>query len=283
MTTLGAIMTRTWRPRRGGRVLTYVAATILILFGLVAALAPFLGLGDPFAPNLLAVSQPPSATNLLGTDSNGRDILTRLIFGARTALLGPLAVSISTTIVGGGLAILAAWRGGWVDSIISRAFDLLFAFPGLLLAILATATFGKGLPAAAFALTISYLPYVGRIVRGAALREVSLPYVSALKAAGFGGLRIATRHLIPNFRALLLSQAAIMFGYAMIDLAAVSFLGLGVQPPAPDWGGMIASGLPGVLAGAPGESLSACIAVVLTVASVNLLGERLGDRAAARA
>lgn len=261
-------------------MLGYTAAGILIVFGLVALLAPVLGLAEPLSPNLLAIYEAPSLAHPLGTDSNGRDILLRLMFGARTALAGPLFVAAASTVVGGGLALLAAWRGGWVDAVISRTFDLLFAFPGLLLAILAAAVFGKGLPAAAVALSISYLPYVGRIVRGSAVREVALPYVGALKAAGFGGFGIAMRHLVPNFRPLLLSQAAIMFGYAMIDLAAISFLGLGVQPPYPDWGSMIASGLPGILAGSPQESISACVVIVLTVASANLLGEKLGDRSA---
>jgi peptide/nickel transport system permease protein len=193
-------------------------------------------------------------------------------------LLGPLVVTVLATVAGTGLALLAAWRGGWLDSVISRTFDLLFSFPGLLLAILAAATFGKGLAAAAIALAISYTPYMGRIVRGAATRQVALPYVTALRANGFGGLRVIAAHLLPNVRGLVTSQAAILFGYAMIDLAAVSFLGLGVQQPTPDWGAMVASGLPGILAGHPQEAIYASIAIVLTVACVNLLGERLGDR-----
>lgn len=278
MTTLGAVLTGLRRPARPARgaVLPAIAAAIVVVLALVALLAPFFG-QPPLHPDLGLISQPPSLEHPLGTDSNGRDILLRLVFGARTALAGPLLVAVLTTVVGAGLALFATWRGGVVDSVISRVFDLLFAFPGLLLAILATAVFGKGLTAAAIALSISYIPYVGRIVRGAALREVSLPYVRALRAAGFGGLGIATRHFLPNFRPLLLSQAAIMFSYAMIDLAAISFLGLGVQPPEPDWGSMVGSGLPGILAGAPEEAISACVVLVLTIASVNLLGERLGD------
>lgn len=284
MTTLGAVLTGFRRTAHSPRssLLTVAAITVLSVLAAVALVAPLLGT-PPLQPDLTMIGQPPSADHLLGTDSNGRDILLRLVFGARTALAGPLLVAMVSTAVGAGLALVGAWRGGAVDSVISRIFDLLFAFPGLLLAILAAAVFGKGLIAASIALSISYVPYVGRIVRGAALREAGLPYVRALRAAGFGGTGIVLRHFVPNFRPLLLSQGAIMFSYAMIDLAAVSFLGLGVQPPQPDWGSMVGSGLPGILAGAPEESISACVVLVVTIAAVNLLGERLGDTWSQRA
>lgn len=278
MTTLGALLTRSRRTtRHTPSGLTIVAASVLAVVTLLALFAPLLD-APPLQPDLSMIGQPPSAQHLLGTDSNGRDILFRLIFGARTALLGPLLVALASTTLGSGLALFAAWHGGAVDSAVSRIFDLLFAFPGLLLAILAAAVLGKGLAAASIALSISYIPYVGRIVRGAALREIGLPYVRALRAAGFGGAGIVARHFVPNFRPLLLSQGAIMFSYAMIDLAAVSFLGLGVQPPQPDWGSMVGSGLAGILGGAPEEAISACGILVVTIAAINLLGERLGDR-----
>jgi peptide/nickel transport system permease protein len=201
-----------------------------------------------------------------------------LFYGGRTALLGPLIVGIASTALGTSLALLGAWRGGWLDALIARAFDLLFAFPGLLLAILAAATFGKGLLAATAALAISYTPYVGRVVRGAALAHLNKPYIVGLKATGFGGWHITVRHVIPNLRSLILSQSAVMFGYSMMDLAAISFLGLGVQQPTPDWGSMVAEGLPSVLSGFPQEALFASVLIVITVVAVNLLGERLGER-----
>lgn len=253
------------------------AGAVLLLLLAAAALAPLIAPYDPTVTDLTALYQGSSPRHWLGTDSNGRDLLSRLLWGGRTALVGPLVITALATLAGASLALIAAWRGGWVDATISRAFDLLFSFPGLLLAILAAATFGKGLTAAVIALAVSYSPYMGRIVRGAAVRQAALPYVTALRANGFNGRRVITNHLLPNVRPLIVSQAAILFGYAMIDLAAVSFLGLGVQQPTPDWGAMVASGLPGILAGHPQEALYASIAIVLTVACVNLLGERLAD------
>lgn len=276
------IGTRAPRRARRPRAVVLGACIVLGVLAAVALLAPLLAPHDPVVTELGQIYAGPSPSHLLGADSNGRDIFSRLIYGGRTALLGPLTVMVASTVLGVALASIAAWRGGWVDAVISRTFDLLFAFPGLLLAILAAATFGKGLTAAVIALSISYIPYMGRLVRGSAMREVSLPYVTALKSNGFGGTRIITRHLLPNLRPLIISQAAVLFGYAMIDLAAVSFLGLGVQQPTPDWGAMVAGGLPGVLAGHPQESLFAAVMIVVTVAAVNLLGERLGDTEASR-
>lgn len=253
------------------------SGSVLALIVVCVAAAPLLAPHDPLALDIARVYQGPSATNPLGTDANGRDLLSRLIFGGRTALVGPLVVSGISTCVGTALAVTAAWKRGWVDTAISRSMDMLFAFPGLLLAILAAATFGKGLMAATFALALSYTPYVGRVLRSAAITHLGMPYITALRANGFGGLHIAYRHVLPNLRPLILSQAAIMFGYSMIDLAAVSFLGLGVQQPTPDWGGMVAAGLPSILSGYPQEALLASALIVVTVVAVNLVAERLGD------
>jgi peptide/nickel transport system permease protein len=256
-----------------------VAVTFVICAFLVAIFAPILAPHDPITTNISALYAPPSAAHPLGADASGRDLLSRLIWGSRTALIGPLLVVLISTLLGATLALFAAWVGGRVDTVISRLFDLLFAFPGLLLAILAVAIFGVGLPAAAIALAISYTPYVGRIVRAGAVGQIGKPYVSALVANGFGGMHVARRHLLPNLAPMIIAQASVLFGYAMIDLAAISFLGLGVQPPAPDWGSMVASGSAGVLAGHPEEALYAGLLIVLTVASVNVLGQRIEDRA----
>lgn len=264
------------RVSRSAHASGLVAGAVLLLLVVVSILAPMITSDDPTATDISSLYLGPSAAHWLGTDSNGRDLLSRLLWGGRTALLGPLVVTALATLLGAGLALAAAWRGSWADSLISRTFDLLFSFPGLLLAILAAATFGKGLTAAAIALAISYAPYMGRIVRGAATREVALPYITALRANGFGGPRVILRHLLPNLRPLILSQAAVLFGYAMVDLAAVSFLGLGVQQPTPDWGLMVAEGLPGILAGHPQEAIYSGALIVVVVCCVNLLGDRLG-------
>jgi peptide/nickel transport system permease protein len=172
---------------------------------------------------------------------------------------------------------VSAWRGGWLDSGISMVMDILFAFPGILLAVIATAMFGRGLTAAALSLAVAYTPYVARVLRSAAVRERAREYIAACEVQGLSAWTICARHLVPNVTPLIVSQGTLLFGYAMVDLAAISFIGLGVQAPQSDWGVMVATGQPGVLQGYPAESLSAGLCIVAVVVAVNLLGERLAD------
>jgi peptide/nickel transport system permease protein len=250
--------------------------------GFVAIVGPLIISSDPNAIDLSNVYASPSASHLLGTDSLGRDLLGRLVYGSTSALIGPLLVVVLSTVAGTGVALCAAWFGGKVDAVLGRFIDAMFAFPGLLVAILSVSLFGPGLLAAGIALSIAYTPYVARIVRASALRERSLPYVAALNVLGFRRLSIVVRHLLPNLRGVIIAAATLSFGYALIDLAALSFIGLGVQAPAANWGVMIAAGVPGILQGSPEESLYASLAIVLTVGAVNYLGDRLISRAEAR-
>jgi len=161
--------------------------------------------------------------------------------------------------------------------VISRVLDVLFAFPGILLAILVIAFFGAGLRSAVVALAVAHMPYLARITRGAAIRERRLPYVEALEVQGFSAVRISARHLVPNLLPLIVAQASVSFGYVMIDLAGLSFLGLGVQPPTADWGVMISAGEQALLGGHPQQSLYAGGMIVLAVCAFTLFGERLID------
>jgi peptide/nickel transport system permease protein len=156
--------------------------------------------------------------------------------------------------------------------------DILFAFPAILLAVLGAAVFGASLTAAAVSLAVAYTPYVTRILRSAAVRERAREYIAAGEVQGLSGWAICVRHLVPNVAPLIVSQGTLLFAYAMVDLAAVSFIGLGVQPPQPDWGVMVSTGESGVLQGYPAESLSAGLCIVAVVVAVNLLGERLAER-----
>lgn len=256
-----------------------VALGVLLgMLGVVAVLGPAIAPAGPNDADLSAAFQGPSAAHLLGTDGSGRDLLSRLIVGSRTALIGPLVITLLATAVGTLLALVSAWRGGWVDTVVSRVLDAIFAFPGLVLAILAVAVFGTGLTAPIVALVISYVPYIARVVRSAALRERNIPYVAALTVQGLPAWVICVRHLLPNIRTVLLAQATLMFGYAMVDLAAISFLGLGVQPPQADWGLMVAEGQASVLRGYPQQSLYAGALIVIVVIAITLLGERWGSR-----
>ena len=261
-------------------VVVVTSMVIAVLVG-VALLAPWIAPQDPNYANILGVNQGPSSAHWLGTDSFGRDLLSRLIYGARLSLLGPaLIIAISATL-GTALAIAAAWFGGAFDQVVSRVADILFAFPGLILAMLAVAMFGPGLVAPVIALSISYTPYLMRVIRSEAVRQRNLPYVAACYVEGLPARTICFRHLLPNVTPLLLVQATLSFGYALVDLAAVSYLGLGVQPPTSEWGLMVSTGQSSILAGHPQESLFAGAMIIVTVVAFNLLGDRLATHQSA--
>lgn len=191
--------------------------------------------------------------------------------------MGPAIVILVAAVVGSVLAVWAAWVGGWIDAFIARVFDVLFAFPGLILAVLAAAVFGVGLVGPAIALSIAYIPYIGRVIRSAAQKERQRAYIAALEIQGMSAWWICVRHILPNVLPLLIVQSSVAFGYALLDLAAVSYVGLGVQPPTPEWGLMVSNGQPAILAGHPQQSLFAGAAIVITVLSINLLGTRLSE------
>jgi peptide/nickel transport system permease protein len=258
--------------------LTVACLVFLALVVLVAVFAPLLAPHSPTEVNLSSAYLGPSLEHPLGTDASGRDILSRVIYGARSSLLGPLGVIALALALGVSIALAAAWFGGWVDTGLSAVIDVLFAFPGLLLAIIAVAVFGVGLTAPMLAIGIAYTPIMARIVRSSALRERELPYIAAASVLGLPARRIVWRHLLPNVWPLIVAQTTVMFGYATIDLAAISFLGLGQQPPASDWGLMVAEGRPAILAGHSAEALYPGIVLVLVVLCVMVLGRRLGDR-----
>lgn len=250
-------------------------ATLIAIFG--SMLAPF----NPIAANLSLTFVGPSASHPFGFDFEGRDVFSRLLAGAQSSMLGPLAVVVGALLVGTLLAVVAAWRRGSADAVISSGLDILFAFPGILLAVLAAAVFGVGLLAASVALMIAYTPYVARVLRGAAMKERGQPYVAALEVQGASGASICLRHIVPNMMPLIVAQATIMFGWAMVDLAAISFLGLGVQPPTPNWGFMISENQIGIPQGYPLPAIAAGVCIVLVVIAFNVLGERLLEQAQA--
>jgi len=255
--------------------------------GVVAAVVLAAVVGQflvPYDPTVGSVTQRhlgSSAEHLLGTDQAGRDIFSRLIAGARTSLLGPLIVVGATAVAGSALALTAVWFGGKVDAFLGRVLDVLFAFPSLLLAILGVAIFGPGLVTASIALAVAYIPYSARVIRSVALRERHLPYVKAAELQGINGFTITVRHILPNVWTQILTGSTINFGYAIVDLAALSFLGLGIQPPEADWGLMISNGQESLQQGFPEQSLYAGLCIVVTVAAMAYIGERLGGRAAA--
>ncbi len=252
-----------------------IALAFLIVVALAALLAEVVAPHDPADQDLSAVFAGFSASHPLGTDELGRDLASRLIWGARTSLLGPVIVVTIGVVMGVPLGIVAAWRGGAVDFLLSRFFDIMLAFPGILLAALAVALVEPGLATVSVALGVAYMPLIARITRGAALRERGKPYIAACEVQGVSARAICARHLLPNVAPIVVAQATILFGYAIVDVAGLSFLGFGVQPPNADWGLMVNS-QDAVLSGDLQGPLMAGVLIVGCVVAVSQIGNRLG-------
>lgn len=264
-----------WRFRHNQKAM--IGGVIVLLLVACAIFAPLIAPMDPTDGELSASLVGPGHEGYaLGTDKNGRDVLSRLIFGTRTALGGALMVVIISEIIGVPIGIWAAYRGGWVDETITRIWDMLLAFPPLLLAFAVVAAFGPGLPKAAFALGILYVPFIARVVRSVTLVQKEMAYTEAARALGYPQSRIIFRHILPNCVSPIIVVTTIDVAYAMLDLAALSFLGLGVQPPTADWGTMLSEGQL-VLLNAPHLAVAAGSAIVIAVLGFNLLGDGLRD------
>ncbi|WP_327256075.1 ABC transporter permease [Streptomyces sp. NBC_01244] len=271
------------RLRTSRAPLSLFCTGFVALVVLVAVFAPWIAPYDPNAVDLGNALAGPSADHLLGVDASGRDTFSRLVLGARTSLLGPLGVVTFSTVAGVAIGTAAAWRGGWLDSVLSRSTELVFTFPGMLLAILIVSVYGEGLLAPVIALAIAYLPYVSRLTRSLVLAERARPYVEAYRVQGHSGTQICLRHVVPAVMPVVLAQSAINFGYALIDLAGLAFLGLGVPALTPDWGRMVFDGNAAIQAGYPLASIVPCAAIVLTVVAFNVVGEAWADKVARRA
>jgi peptide/nickel transport system permease protein len=241
---------------------------------LLMTFLPFLLAGDPNAQNLSLSLKPPTGEFLLGTDKLGRDVWARIVHGAAPTLLGAMVVVVISGVIGIPLGLVAGYYGGRVDTVIMRILDALLAFPALLLAILVVATFGRGLTTVVIALGVIYVPAMARLVRSVTLVHARLAYVDAGRALGYSDTRIMLRHILPNLVAAVVVQSTIDLAYAILDIAALSFLGLGQQPPDPDWGSMLADARSYLLQD-PWPAMSAGIAIMLAVVSVNLVGDGL--------
>lgn len=275
--TVPALRAKTARKRARQPLSLVLATGFLVLAALTGLLAPVLAPHSPDATSLLDSLLPPgSPDHLLGTDSTGRDVLSRLMYGARLSLLAPLGVVLLSGLLGTTIGLLAARAGGWADAVLSRGMDIVFAFPSLLLAMLVVAVFGPGVLAPVCALAISYTPFIGRVVRSVALQESAKPYLESYRVMGFGKMWVTLRHLLPNVLPVVIAQSALSFGYALVDLASLSYLGLGVRPPASDWGSMINEAQSAILQGSAWAGLVPGVAILLTVVSVNVIGEHIG-------
>lgn len=258
--------------RKGAVVGLIVIATFIVL----ALLAPWIVPYDPVTTSWTLVRKPPSALHWFGTDDLGRDILARVIFGARASLVaGAISVGIALSI-GVPFGLLAGYRGGFIDALISRITDAMLACPFLILAIALAAFLGPSLRNAMIAIGISATPVFIRLTRGQTLSVKVEDYVEAARAIGNPPWRIALFHILPNILPALLVQATLSIAAAIIAEAALSFLGLGQQPPAPSWGSMLNSAQR-FLTNAPWMAVWPGLAIFLVVLSFNLIGDGLRD------
>jgi peptide/nickel transport system permease protein len=265
---------RTNRLRDKG---TIIGLSILTLFFFCALFAPWIAPYDPFDQNLREGLSGPSASHLLGQDKLGRDLLSRIIYGARISLVvGTVTVAISLAI-GLFVGALAGYLGGWVDELLMRLIDLFLAFPGILLAIAMAAILGPSLQNIIISLCIMGWVGYARMVRGQILVVREEEFVAAARALGAGPARIITRHLLPNILAPVIVEATFGMAGAIVSEASLSFLGLGVQAPTPSWGMMLSDGRSFLLL-APHLTTVPGLAIFLIVLALNLLGDRLRDR-----
>jgi peptide/nickel transport system permease protein len=254
----------------------WVGGAIVIVLVLVAALAPVLEDRPPNRQNLRARLQPPSVEHRFGTDEFGRSVYSRVLHGARLSLLIGLAPVAAALVVGTLIGLLAGYFGGRLDAILMRAMDVLLAFPSLLLALAVVGTLGPGLVNAVIAVAIVGVPQYARIVRSVVLGVREEEYVQAARALGAGDARLIALHVAPNVLGPVVVQATLGIGFAILSIAGLSFLGLGVQPPTSDWGEMLARGRR-FLPDATWLMIFPGLAVSLTVLGFNLLGDALRD------
>lgn len=253
-----------------------LGGAIVLLIILCALLAPWLAPYDPIQGKLTDMLQAPSSAHWLGTDEQGRDILSRIIHGSRTSLqVGLIAVAISLTL-GTAIGALSAYFGGWIDLVVMRFIDMMLAFPSILLAIAITAILGPSLTNAMVAVGIVNMPIYARLVRSSVLSLKEFDFVQAARAAGGGHGRILGRHILPNALAPLIVQSTLSIGTAMLDAAGLSFLGLGAQPPLPEWGAML-SGAQTYIQLAPWVVTFPGLAIMIAILGFNLLGDGLRD------
>ena len=256
------------------KLFPYVTAAGLIIF--VAVFANFLTPFDPYAQDLSNALTPPNSQNFLGTDRYGRDVLSRVIVGSQTTLCASLILLATISIVGSLIGAICGYKGGKLDTILMRLSDVFLAFPQMVFAIAAAGALGGGLVNAAAALAIIGWPKYARIARGLVLSIRSMPWLAAAKMSGSSSTAILFVHVLPNIAGTIFVTAALDLGTIIMELAGLSFLGLGAMPPTAEWGAMMSNGR-SMLQTAPWVILAPGTAIFVTVATFNLLGDKLRD------
>jgi peptide/nickel transport system permease protein len=273
------------RATRMRRALAFCRRELLGTFGLflvlvmavTGLLAELIAPYSPTANDFGAMMEAPSAAHLLGTDQFGRDLLSRIIFGARTAMIVGLTSALLGGVAGLVLGVGSAYFGGTTDLVLQRVFDVLMAFPLIILALAVVAIFGTGVQNVIIAITIPLIPRCARVVRASALSIREIPYVDAARALGYSHARIILFHMVPNVMAPFLIMVTAFVGQAVLAEASLSYLGLGVQEPVPAWGLMLQGGTEEYATTAPWIAIFPGVAIVLAVLGINLFGDALRD------
>lgn len=268
-------MRRVFRQLRRNR-LSMLGLLIILFFLLCAILAPLLAPYNPAIPNFAYALRQPSPQHLLGTDELGRNLLSRMLFGARTSLgIGFISVIIGAA-AGVPLGALSGYYGGKLDLLLQRGIDVLIAFPGILLAIIVVSIMGVGLENAMIAIGVASIPVYTRLTRGSVLALKEMEYITAAKALGLSDARIITRHILPNCLSPLIVQSTFQVATAILWAAGLGFLGLGAQPPSPEWGAMLSRGRV-FMRTYPFLTTIPGLAIFLVVLGFNLFGDGLRD------
>jgi peptide/nickel transport system permease protein len=250
---------------------------VVILMIFAALFADQIDMYDPEVNDFGAMLVAPSLDHLFGTDEFGRDIYSRIVHGARTAMLVGFTAAILGSTIGLLIGVTSAYFGGWVDIIVQRVVDILIAFPSIILALAIVIILGRGVGPVIIAITIPLIPNCARVVRSSALAIREIPYVDAARAMGFGHARIVLRHISPNIMAPYLIMLTTFLGQAILAEASLSYLGLGVQEPTPAWGLMLKSGAEEYAESAPWAVIFPGVAISLAVFGFNLLGDAMRD------
>lgn len=254
-----------------------VGAAIMLVFVFAAAFADFITFYDPITTNSAAALLPPGPGHVLGADAMGRDIYSRIIFGARISLAVGVGSTLLGSVIGVAMGLASGYLGGWVDLVIQRIVDVLQAVPLLVLALVMAAALGPALDNTILAIAIPLIPYTARVIRSNTLALREQPFVEAARAVGMSEFRIAVRHVLPNTLAPLIVIATAQLGAAILTEASLSFLGLGVPEPHPSWGRMLSESAAEYVRVAPWLVIFPGVAISLAVFGTNLFGDALRD------
>lgn len=258
--------------RRKLLLFSALAGLLILVAFFSSSLCPY----DPYAQNLAIAKAAPSADHWLGTDRYGRDMFSRVLAGSSTSIFSTLLLVGFITVFGSLIGIFCAWAGTWIDTFIMRVADMFLAFPGLVFALAVAAVLGGGVHNAILALAAISWPKYARLARSQVLAQQELPYMQAAKMAGCTSWQLISRHVVPNIAGPLLVTAMLDIGTMMMELAGLSFLGLGAKPPIPEWGSMM-SDTRNLLATQPWVTLAPGVAIFLSVMIFNLLGDTVRD------